>query len=44
MMITVYGRNTSVNVQTVMWCIAELGLDHERIDYGAAVGKTETAE
>ena len=44
MMITVYGRNTSVNVQTVMWCIAELGLDHERLDYGAAFGKTDTAE
>ena len=44
MMITVYGRNTSVNVQAVMWCIAELRLVHERLDYGAAFGKTDTAE
>ena len=44
MMITVYGRNTSVNVQAVMWCIAELGLDHERLDFGGAFGKTDTAE
>lgn len=43
-MITVYGRNTSVNVQAVMWAIAELGLEHERLDYGAAFGKTDTAE
>ena len=44
MMITVYGRNTSVNVQAVMWCIAELGLEHERLDFGGAFGKTDTAE
>lgn len=43
-MITVYGRNTSVNVQAVMWCIAELGLDHERLDFGGAFGKTDTPE
>lgn len=44
MMITVYGRNTSVNVQTVMWCIAELGLESERLDFGGAFGKTDTPE
>ena len=44
MMITVYGRTTSVNVQAVMWCIAELGLEHERLDYGAAFGKVDTPE
>ncbi len=43
-MITVYGRNTSVNVQAVMWCIAELGLEHERLDFGGAFGKTDTPE
>jgi glutathione S-transferase len=41
-MITVFGRNTSVNVQAVMWCIAELALDHERLDYGASFGKVDT--
>jgi glutathione S-transferase len=44
MMITVFGRNTSVNVQAVMWCIAELGLEHERLDFGGAFGRTDTAE
>jgi glutathione S-transferase len=43
-MITVYGRNTSVNVQAVMWCIAELGLSHERLDFGGAFGKTDAAD
>jgi glutathione S-transferase len=43
-MITIYGRNTSVNVQAVMWCIAELGLEHERLDFGGAFGKTDTPE
>ena len=37
-MITVWGRSTSSNVQIVMWAIAELGLDHERIDWGGAFG------
>jgi glutathione S-transferase len=43
-MITVFGRNTSVNVQAVMWCIAELGLENERLDFGGAFGKTDTPE
>ena len=43
-MITVYGRNTSVNVQAVMGCIAELQLAHERLDFGGAFGKTDTDE
>ena len=37
-MITVWGRNTSSNVQTVMWALGELGLEHERIDWGGAFG------
>jgi glutathione S-transferase len=37
-MITVWGRNTSSNVQVVMWAIAELGLEHERINWGGAFG------
>lgn len=43
-MINVYGRATSVNVQAVMWCIAELGLKHERFDVGGAYGGTDTPE
>lgn len=41
-MITIYGRANSVNVQAVMWCVGELGLDHERLDYGGPFGKTDT--
>jgi len=33
-MIKIWGRNTSVNVQKVMWAVGELGLPHERIDVG----------
>jgi glutathione S-transferase len=38
-MIKIWGRNTSVNVQKVMWAVGELGLAHERIDVGGAFGK-----
>ena len=37
-MITIWGRPTSSNVQTVMWALAELGLAHERLDWGGAFG------
>ncbi|MEX2519568.1 MAG: glutathione S-transferase family protein, partial [Paracoccaceae bacterium] len=43
-MITVYGRATSSNVQIVMWAIAELGLKHERLDYGHSYGGNDTPE
>jgi glutathione S-transferase len=43
-MLTVYGRATSLNVQAVMWCIAELGLRHERLDYGFGFGGTDTPD
>ena len=38
-MIRIWGRNTSVNVQKVMWAVGELGLAHERIDIGGPFGK-----
>ena len=37
-MLTVWGRATSLNVQSVMWTIAELGLEHRRIDWGGRFG------
>ena len=37
-MLKVWGRVNSINVQKVMWCIAELGLDHERTDAGRGFG------
>ena len=43
-MLTIYGRATSSNVQLVMWAVAELGLDHERLDYGHVHGGTDTPE
>lgn len=43
-MITVWGRATSGNVQIVMWTIAELGLEHERLDIGGSFGGNNTPE
>jgi len=40
-MIKVWGRNTSVNVQKVMWAVGELNLPHERIDVGGSFGKNK---
>ena len=38
-MVKVWGRNTSSNVQKVMWAIGEIGLPHQRIDIGGPFGK-----
>ncbi|MHA6685128.1 glutathione S-transferase family protein [Mesorhizobium sp. A556] len=43
-MITIWGRTTSSNVQTVMWALAELGVAHERIDAGGPFGGLDTPE
>jgi glutathione S-transferase len=40
-MLKIWGRNTSSNVQKVMWAVGELGLPHERLDVGGAFGKTK---
>jgi glutathione S-transferase len=37
--IKIWGRNTSANVQKVMWAIGEIGLPHERIDIGGPFGR-----
>ena len=42
-MLKVWGRNTSSNVQKVMWALGEIGLKYERIDVGGAFGKTKEA-
>ena len=39
-MIKIWGRNTSSNVQKVMWAVGEIGLPHQRIDIGGPFGKT----
>lgn len=43
-MLKVWGRKTSINVQKVMWTVAELGLPHERIDVGGPFGGLDTPE
>lgn len=42
-MLKIWGRTNSINVQKVMWTVAELGLEHERIDAGGAFGGLDTA-
>jgi glutathione S-transferase len=43
-MLRIWGRNNSINVQKVMWTVAELGLAHERIDAGGKFGGLDTPE
>ena len=40
-MLKVWGRNTSSNVQKVMWAVGEMALPHQRIDVGGAFGKNK---
>ena len=40
-MLTIYGRTNSVNVQKVLWCLAELGVPYTRIDAGLEHGKND---
>lgn len=43
-MLRIWGRLSSVNVQKVVWCADELGLDYERIDAGGKFGLNDTPE
>ena len=43
-MLTVWGRLSSVNVQKVVWCADELGLDYERRDVGGKFGGNDTPQ
>ena len=47
-MMRLWGRKSSINVQKVLWCLAELGLtegkDFERIDAGLHFGLNNTPE
>ena len=40
-MLKIWGRNTSSNVQKVIWALGEMNLPFERIDVGGAFGKTK---
>ena len=41
-MLKVWGRISSVNVQKVVWCADELGLDYDRVDVGGQFGGNDT--
>ena len=47
-MMRLWGRKTSINVQKILWCLAELGLEEgkafERIDAGLHFGRNRTPE
>ena len=43
-MLKIWGRRNSINVQKVLWCCGELGLDYERIEAGLAFGVNDTPE
>lgn len=44
MTLTVWGRRTSSNVQALMWCIGELGLDCRRHEIGHVHGGNDTPQ
>lgn len=39
--LTIWGRANSVNVQKVLWCLAELHVPYHRIDAGLQFGKND---
>ena len=43
-MLTIWGRTNSVNVQKVLWCCEEIGLEYQRIDAGGPFGIVDTPE
>ena len=43
-MLKIWGRANSINVQKVLWCCGELGLEYERIDAGNEFEVNKTAE
>jgi glutathione S-transferase len=40
----IWGRSNSINVQKVLWCCGELGIDYERIDVGGPFGGNREPE
>jgi glutathione S-transferase len=42
--LAIWGRPNSVNVQKVLWCLAELDLPYHRIDAGMQYGKNTEAD
>ncbi|KWV54288.1 glutathione S-transferase [Bradyrhizobium macuxiense] len=42
--LTIWGRANSVNVQKVLWCLAELDVPYRRIDAGMQFGQNDQPE
>jgi glutathione S-transferase len=42
-MIKIWGRTDSSNVQKVLWCCGELGIEFERLDWGGKFGGNKEA-
>ena len=42
-MVKIWGRNTSSNVQKVIWALGEMKLPFDRLDVGGSFGKTKEA-
>ena len=43
-MLKIWGRNDGSNVIKVMWCVGELGVGHERIDWGGPFGGNDAPD
>jgi glutathione S-transferase len=43
-MLKIWGRVNSINVQKVMWAVAEMKIPHERVDAGMQFGVVNTPE
>jgi glutathione S-transferase len=43
-MLKILGRITSINVQKVVWCCDEIGLEYRRVDAGGKFGGNDTPE
>ena len=43
-MLKIWGRRNSSNVQKVLWCCDELGLEYERVDAGGEFGVIHEAD
>ncbi len=43
-MLVIWGRDNSVNVQKVLWCCEEIGVEYKRIDAGLSYGVVNTPE
>src|SRR5712692_5896173 len=43
-MLSIWGRNNSVNVQKPLWCCEEMGVQYERMDAGGTFGVVNTPQ